>query len=229
MGLGISLMLFFVFIQKVSIRKVAGFGIIAFIALQIIILHPRIRLQMGNSIMRTLTLRSVFEGDLTAGGTSSRADIQAPKVMKVWAQKPVFGWGFSDTYFQNYNIHVGNQTILLHSGIVGAILLIFSFIYFFRKLYLLALKPGPYNYFKMSLLIFPVTFAGWFFIHSSSGQQFGYTTSYIYALPQAVFLSFGAILYKDIANRPCNKPSVINKIKTPLKGGVSTEPRNIIV
>ena len=197
-GFGISAVLFFLFIQKVDIKQIAAFFIIAFIALQVLMLHPRMQIQISNAIERTLTLEALIEGDLTAGGTASRADIQGPAVMVIWEQSPFIGWGFSDVYYKNYNVHVGNQTILLHSGIIGALLLLGFFAFFFFKLYYLSMNIRKKHPYSLSLLVFPVFFLGWFFIHSTSGQHFGYTTSYINALPQSIFLGFGATIYRQI-------------------------------
>jgi uncharacterized membrane protein YhdT len=47
-----------------------------------------------------------------------------------------------------------------------------------------------------ALIIFPVFLMGWFVIHSTSGQQFGFSGLPLNIIPLAVFFSFGAMLYQ---------------------------------
>lgn len=202
-GFALIVLLFFIFIQKVNLKRLFAFLIIATVSLQIITLNPRFRTQFNNAIRRTLTIETVIEGDLTAGGTVSRITEQGPVVMRVWRESPFIGWGFSDTYYEYYNTHVGNQTILLHSGVVGYALLLLFVLFFLFRLWQLSLVTYGRGVYSSSLLVFPIFFLGWFFIHSTSGQQFGYTTGYIFAIPQSIWFAFGATLYRAI-NRDLN-------------------------
>lgn len=199
-GFGLVLILFFLFLQIVNFKRLLTFTILAAVALQLLLINPRIRTQFNNAIRRTMTLEAVLEGDLSAGGTASRATDQGPAVMKIWRESPLIGWGFSDTYYKHYNIHVGNQTILLHSGIAGFILLTIFIIWFFFKLWRLSIATRIRGEYSSALLVFPIFFVGWFFIHSTSGQQFGYTTGFIFAIPQSIWLAFGATLHRTIDN-----------------------------
>ncbi|MBE0674215.1 MAG: hypothetical protein IH591_06105, partial [Bacteroidales bacterium] len=49
---------------------------------------------------------------------------------------------------------------------------------------------------RNSILIFVIFLAGWFIIHSTSGQQFNYIGMPGKIIPQAVFFSFGAFEYQ---------------------------------
>lgn len=158
--------------------------------------NPKIRKQVEYSRERVMTLSSITEGDSSASKTLYRLNVRGPTVMNVWKQKPLFGWGFSDTFWIYGDGHVGNQNILLFSGIVGFLLLIgfliwFSYIMLRRFIQSRRIrKPHP------GFLAFPVFLLGWFVIHSTSGQQFGFSGLPLHIIPQAVFFSFGALLYQ---------------------------------
>jgi hypothetical protein len=55
-------------------------------------------------------------------------------------------------------------------------------------------RDPPY---KPPLLIFPVFFVGWFFIHSSTQYYFTYALTPDNGLIQAIFFSMGALIYKN--------------------------------
>lgn len=197
-GYGISLLLFLIFVIRINIRKLFIFSMVLAVFFQLLMLQPRIRTQFYNSFDRFMTLEALVEGDLTAGGTVQRATERGPRVMKKWAESPLIGFGFSDTFYKTNDGHVGNQNILLHSGVVGALLLLGFWYYFFFKLIGLSHQVRKKHWLDNSLLVFPIFFLGWFFIHSTSGQHFGYYLQYRYAFAQAIFFSFGAIVYNHI-------------------------------
>jgi O-antigen ligase len=119
-------------------------------------------------------------------------------VINKWKERPVFGWGFSDVTRAFSDGHVGNQSLLLISGIVGFVLMIGFMIYFCVKL-LLAYRKAPANsVWKKPIPVFVVFLTGWFFIHSTSGQHFNYMVVPMQFIPQAVFFSFGALIYNKV-------------------------------
>ena len=67
-------------------------------------------------------------------------------------------------------------------------------------------KTNPY---RRALTVFVVFFIGWFTIHSSTQYYFSYYVIPTLALTQAVFFSYGALVYKKAGEwRPGQKLSV---------------------
>ncbi len=197
LGLGLSFILYQLIVNKISMKRIVMFTIPFIFILIVILAQPKINQQVKNAINRFMTVEAVLEGDLSAGGTASRATIQGPAVLKVWKQHPFIGWGFSDTYYDNQNAHVGNENVLLHSGILGAGILIIFFIYFHLKLIKIRGAINGDNPYGRSFLVFPIFFLALFIIHSSSGQLFGYISTYRGMFNHAVYFSFGAIVYNQ--------------------------------
>ncbi len=115
--------------------------------------------------------------------------------MRKWRQSRLTGWGFSDVYLENQDMHVGNQTILLHSGIVGAVLMALFFIYFNGKMLMGALAMGEDTPARRVLFVFPIFFLGWFLIHSSTQFYFSYHVLPNIGMIQALFFCLGGLLY----------------------------------
>ncbi len=187
----------FVFVVRFDRQRmvtIMGMLLIAVIASQSI---PIIRTQVNNSVKRMLTLEKLAEGDATAGGTLIRLTERGPKVMKKWEQSKLTGWGFSNGFMESNDFHVGNQNILMHSGIIGAGLMIIFVGYFMLKpsLRYLAL-PGD-SPVKQAMVLFPIYFMGWFIIHSSSEQEFSYYQFPSSGIIQAVFFSMAALTYQE--------------------------------
>ena len=185
----------FVLTSGINAKKISGFAVFAFIAVSIGLSNDRIREQVNYASSRMETLGVVAEGDVTAKGTLSRVDFRGPKVMEIFRGNPVFGWGFSDTARKYADSHVGNQTILLYSGIIGFILVLGFFGYFSFKLFLLYHNRRLRITFKSCLPVFIIFLAGWFIIHSTSGQHFNFWGIPAQVIPQAIFFSFGAFAY----------------------------------
>ncbi len=158
---------------------------------------PRIKEQVAYSKERLLTLGSLAEGDITADKTLGRMDVRSPVVMKAWKEQPLFGCGFSDTFWKYGDGHVGNQNVLLLSGIAGFLLLTGFLVYTAYKMTQRYLATRHRRRANPALIIFPVFLMGWFVIHSTSGQQFGFSGLPLNIIPLAVFFSFGALLYQQ--------------------------------
>ena len=106
--------------------------------------------QVNSALNRIATVGRVLEGDITGGGTISRYDIRAPKVMEgFYSSTIILGAGFSDLYYNYADGHVGYHNILLNTGIVGFLLFIYVIIKTLRRPFLIK----KYNYiFKGQLL-----------------------------------------------------------------------------
>jgi hypothetical protein len=159
---------------------------------------PTISSQLEFARERLETIGAISEGDLTARGTLQRLDYRSQKALSGWKENPLFGWGLSDMGYSYNDGHVGNQSLLAISGVVGFALLNGFLIWFSYMIVALYLKSAKKKVDRNPLLIFVIFLIGWFFIHSSSGQQFGYSGIPEQIIPQAVFFSFGAYRYQRI-------------------------------
>jgi hypothetical protein len=179
--------------KSLSPGKIFGFLAVTGIFVFLVFSNDKIRDQLKFSRERLVKLESIGQGDVTAEGSLQRIDKRKPLVVRVWKENRVFGWGFSDTYYKNNDGHIGNQNLLMFSGIVGYILLNGFLLYFIYMLNLAYRRYSGRSRFKSSSLIFITFLVGWFVIHSTSGQQFSFNALPLQVFPQAVFLSLGAM------------------------------------
>jgi hypothetical protein len=185
-----------IFVRTIDIKKLVGLILLSGVLTLIGANSDQIRKQVMFSKERLMSIESISSGDLTAKGTLHRLDVRSPKVINIWRQNPIFGWGFSDMGFKNSDGHVGNQNILMFSGLVGFILILGFMIFFSYKIFLAYRRSGKTMPFRSGYLIFIIFLAGWFVIHATSGQQFAFNALPIRAIPQAVILGLGGIYYK---------------------------------
>lgn len=176
-------------------KPIIGFSAVFILAAYTGMNNPILKRQSEYSIERLDTLKLLASGDITAGHTLQRLDYRSPRVMKKWVEKPVFGWGFSDTFFKYQDGHVGNQNILLFSGVIGYVLLICFLIYFSLKMIHRSITHSFQPQGRSGYIVFIIFLLGWFFLHSSGAQCFGFYGLPIQIIPQAVFFSLGALVY----------------------------------
>lgn len=193
---------FIIFVFNVFINKLEFKNLMLVISLFVVIFaislsFERINKQIMFSIERTLTLESLAKGDKTAEGTLVRLDERGPPVMEAWQQSPILGYGFSNIYFAKQDAHVGNLTLMLHSGVIGISLMIMFFVFVINKLRRLKIYQ-PNNPYKNGARVIIAVLLGWFFIHSTSGQHFAYFGIPGYIFPQGIVLALAnfAVTYK---------------------------------
>lgn len=185
-------MLFIVQFDRRRVMSVSTIILLAILASQAI---PTLRIQTNNAFKRLLTLEKLAQGDATAGGTLIRITERGPRVMRKWELSKLTGWGFSREFMENNDVHVGNQNILMQSGIIGAGLLIFFIGFVTVKLWLRYMNVDFDFKYRKALLLFPIYFIGWFIIHSSSEQEFAYYQFPSTGITQAVFFGMIALTY----------------------------------
>jgi len=195
-GFSLMLALYLIFVLKMSIRQTASIGFVSAVIVSLLMLIPVVEKQFTNAFLRFTTLEKLASGDATAGGTLSRITERSPRVMDKWSESPVSGWGFSDEFFKYGDFHVGNQNILLHAGIIGAILMLVFIFFYHGKLLARSLQLLKGNPYKETLLLWATFFPGWFSIHSSSGQHFAFYADPVGGIVIGVYLTMGAMLYK---------------------------------
>ena len=192
---GFMTVMFALLIRTRDTRNILRLAVVASILILAGSRSDKIREQVAYSRDRLGKIESIGSGDPTAEGTLHRLDVRGPKVMSIWKQSPLFGWGFSDTGFQSSDGHVGNQTLLMFSGLAGFILLngfLLWFIYMMFMAFRRSPRAAPY---RNGYLVFIVFLAGWFIIHSTSSQQFYFNAVPLRVFPQAVFLGAGVVFY----------------------------------
>ncbi|MGD0340558.1 MAG: hypothetical protein ABSA76_02460 [Bacteroidales bacterium] len=111
-------------VNQVSFKMIRNVFIAAMFIISINLL-PVVHNQIFNAWNRLETLEKVAEGDITAGGTASRFNVRAPKVMEGFMSSTILaGAGFSNLYYQYQDGHVGYHNMLLNVGIIGMILFV---------------------------------------------------------------------------------------------------------
>lgn len=185
---GFVILAYNVFVNRMEIKSVMLIISLFVVIFAISLSFEKINRQIMFSIERTLTLESLVKGDKTAEGTLVRLDERGPPVMEAWEKNPIFGCGFSNIYFLKQDPHVGNLTLMLHSGIVGIVLMLMFFLFVLVRL--IRLKSVLYSHpYKKGGLVIVIVIIGWYFIHSTSGQQFAYFGIPGYIFPQAIVLA----------------------------------------
>lgn len=200
LSLGFISFFYLVFVMRLDIRRImilSVTGVALFIG---IMSFPIVGKQVDNAIRRMFTLSALASGDVTAGGTLIRLSERSPRVVKKWLESPLTGWGFSDTFMQYSDLHVANQNILMHAGVVGFLLMMGFFFFFNWKLFLCSASLPRSHPMKEIPLVFIIFFLGWFMLHSSSGQYFSYYQAPAEGILLSVFFSFGGLLYHLITN-----------------------------
>lgn len=103
------------------------------ISLGFIFITPFGRKQVVGANQRISTIETIIvEKDLTAGGTSGRIDY-AKDILEKVADSPVYGYGFSQIFWTNANVHSGFATNLLNGGALGLLIILFYWFTFFKK------------------------------------------------------------------------------------------------
>lgn len=111
---------------------VLGFSL-TFYLLQMV--SPVVEKQLELVGNRFETMFSLLSGDMTAGGTVGRLTERVPVIMKFIRESPLFGFGFSDIYFENADSDIGFFTNVLNIGFLGIILLYSLFFSLLNSIY----------------------------------------------------------------------------------------------
>ena len=191
------ILLFFIFVERLNMKKVVIFSLLFAGFLLVGFSNEKVSTQIQFSLDRLLSLNSLKDGDISAGGTLIRLSERGPAVMKAWSESPILGAGFSNNFFKNNDFHVGNQNILLHAGIVGLALMCAFFFYFLSRMLGCYFNSSKRNPFSSAFPVFVIFLLGWIFIHSTSNQQFAFYGLPNDIFPQAIFLSLAGLTYSE--------------------------------
>lgn len=197
LAFGVTLVLHALLVARVNARQVVLVTVLGTVLMAVMLRMPAVQRQFQGASDRILTLGLVVKGDITAGGTLARLDHRAPKVMAMWRESKLTGWGFADEYIARNDAHVGNHNMLFHAGIIGVALMAAFMIWFCAAMALRYLMLPAGSVAARGLLVFPLFLLGWFIIHSSSGQQFQFYGEPGGTIAQALFFTFAAHAYRE--------------------------------
>lgn len=164
-------------------RKTMVYALLGVVVIFLILFTPKVNKQAVQAYERMRTLESIAQGDLRAGGP--RLTERSPRVLRKYWEQPVFGFGFSDEFYEYSDVHVGNQTLLLNGGIVGYAIFALFILYFLRKY-----KRAYRNYKNKPVLIFFFGLLAVIAIHSTSRMVFGYYMDVSTGMSLALFFFF---------------------------------------
>ncbi len=164
-----------------------------FIITIIILALPKINLQINQTIDRVLTLKEIASGDITAGGTLTRLTDRGPRVMSKFYESPILGFGFSADYYEYSDGHVGNQNLLLNSGIIGFIIYYLFLLFLLRRYYMEFRKRR-----NLAAFVFLFGLISIIIIHSSSAMIFGYSLQVVPALSLGIFFFFSDYFLRNL-------------------------------
>ncbi len=195
LGFMVVLLGFLFFVSRIRPAQVLKIGIISVLLAATLYSIPVVMIQVDNATERLMTLQALAGGDMSAGGTLVRLERRSPLVLKRWAESPLTGIGFSNDFFRHGDMHVANQNILLHTGVIGAVLLFSFFTYFLMKLFTSATSLPKGHPQKNQLVVFIIFFVGWFLIHSVTSQQFAFYAQPDVGMVIGLYFSFAALSY----------------------------------
>lgn len=158
---------------------------------------PLLNRQVDMVFQRFDTIELLMEGDKTAGGTLNRIDERGPVVMKKFWESPVLGFGFGSEGNKFNDNHVGNQNMLLKSGIIGFSMYLFLWLSYIMKLLFRNRELMPENPYKNAILILIGCLFALIFIHSTSSQWFAYSLGFGRGLIWIIILFMGNYAYYD--------------------------------
>jgi O-antigen ligase len=181
--ISLALVLLGAILLLVMSREIAGFMRLAAVGVIVIFfiisMLPAVQEQIQLSFQRVGTLEAIAEGDLSADGTLARLDMRSPRVMNKFRENPILGWGFSNEYYEYYDVHVGHQSILLNTGILGYIYLNVLFFYLLLKIWNMAKMRQIKSDDGYAFYVYILGLIFIYVIHSSSTQLWGYTLSMV--------------------------------------------------
>jgi len=157
---------------------------------------PFLKKQANLALDRYKTVTYLLEGDITAGGTSKRFSERGPRVMKKFYESPVIGWGYGQVGLLYGDGHVGHQTLLMNTGIVGYSLFLILWLTFITRLIRRNQKLADHNPYKKIPILLVTFLFGILIIHTTS-QWFGYLVSYTTGFTISFLFTFSNFIYYE--------------------------------
>ena len=162
------------------------------------IIYPPFILQTSLAFQRFTSLKYVIEGNPEVEPSLGRITVTGPKMMSLFRERPILGFGLSNDYIKNWDIHMGNQTMLMQGGIIGYAIWIICYAFNLLIIYLLSRNSLVRSKIGKGGIVFFLALIAIFAIHSSSSQILGfngiplyfqYLLTFIIAAANATFIS----------------------------------------
>jgi len=182
-----TILLFAFYIVNVLRGKssVKAFATMIFVLIIGFLLLPQsFKKNLDAAFNRLETVEALAEGDETAGGTLSRLTERGPRVLTRFWESPIVGFGYSKVSSQYFDPHVGNHSLLLLGGILGLVIMWFSFLFMSRFLFHLDIRFPGNSFYIIGLAIIIILI-----IHSSSRTMISYYMPADAAFLIALFLN----------------------------------------
>jgi len=139
------------------------------------------------------TLLLLAQGDATAGGTLYRLTYRIPKIMEWINQSPLFGFGFSETYYLHADNDIGFHTVILNIGYIGMVILSFIYLLIIGKIYTKSKSQLYKSVYQNSGFVFMVGLCAIMIFHLTTNIAFGITPSGSGALHER-YIIYGLLL-----------------------------------
>lgn len=208
-----SYVLLTILLPKSMIKMTMRYMIVLVVSVTFLFSSSLLKNQFTSAFKRISTVELLMKGDITAGGTSDRFDIQGPNVMRAfWKSTILFGAAFSDQYFAKGTGHVGYQNYLLNSGIFGLFILfgfLFSLIRTYSRIKSRIVKQNPY---REAIVVILLSWMAIFIINGST-QMIGYDVGLARILLLCILLYFSGNQFQKASrwNSQGDKKLIPNK------------------
>jgi len=171
--------------------------IIPFILVLLIIQFvPAVSQQVDLALHRYETVQYLVEGDITAGGTLERLSVRSPRVFAKFKESPIVGWGYGDEANEYSDGHVGNENLLMHTGIIGYLFWLMLWLNFMLKMKLLNNKISVKNPYNNVPWLFITMLVGILIINVSA-QWFNYLLGYLSGFTFIFLFAFASFVNKE--------------------------------
>jgi len=153
---------------------------------------PIVSNQFSGALDRIATIDDIVTDIEGAGMEETSRIMYFRDMMNNVAEKPVFGYGFSQKFWEYSNIHSGIATNLINGGIVGSLLLLILFA-------ALLFKATRYKDIRLKLLA--IAFISLIIVHSTSNYVFNFVhlsqSDGRIIIPAIIFSFFSTIIYEQ--------------------------------
>jgi len=195
-------------ISKLKIHELIKNTSIILIIILIFMQFNVINSQVHKSMERLSTIELIFKGDPTAGGTNARLTERHYPVMNKFYENPIFGWGFSAVGYNTYDVHVGNQSLLMVGGVIGYTIVIICLLWIIMIIYK-SKREAIKNNIKQVYDVYIISFLSLFVIHSTSTDLFSFMASAMgYHYKKLFFLA----IYLSMLNSYINADKYCKKL-----------------
>jgi len=200
------LLLVLIFLYSSNPFKQIGLAILPILVILLLVFQiPFLKKQVTLAGKRLSTVQKMAEGDISAGGTSIRFDVRAPRVMEGFRQNPLIGLGFGKQGFKYRDGHVGFHNLLLETGVIGFSLFLFLWLRFLFLMLSINKIIDKSNSYKNTALYLSAFLIGILLINTSV-QWFGY----LFTFPRAVIV-IGTLFFANNIFHSALKEKKINE------------------